>query len=45
MPFLPPNQQRQSTEGIHSVILIETKIYFYHQTLKLKKTNPVIVAK
>jgi len=28
MPFLPPNQQRQSTEGIHAIkILAEISIY------------------
>jgi len=26
MPFLPPNQQRQSTEGIRTVLLIAAQI-------------------
>jgi len=33
MPFLPPNQQRQSTEGIFCCILNSTK-HVYYQTVR-----------
>jgi len=29
MPFLPPNQQRQSTEGSSTVEAMQTKIYAF----------------
>jgi len=29
MPFLPPNQQRQSTEGIHLLMNMRSRIPYY----------------
>jgi len=29
MPFLPPNQQRQSTEGIPDGLIVTAKLFYF----------------
>jgi len=39
MPFLPPNQQRQSTEGKHSTICNEQQFLWWWPTTKILFLN------